>query len=98
QIIIRCYDILPLIAFILYALITGLLLKRKREITTLKRRNNDFKILAQGFIVLVVYGVPGSVMQFLLFLYISIDIITVALIPLSVILTSPALRSAPREC
>ncbi|GMS96583.1 hypothetical protein PENTCL1PPCAC_18758, partial [Pristionchus entomophagus] len=75
----------------------------------------DFKTLAQGFIVLMVYGIasiinfllsryystmraiPGAAMQFLLFFYISIDVITVALIPLSIFLTVSTLRAAPLE-
>ncbi|GMR54214.1 hypothetical protein PMAYCL1PPCAC_24409, partial [Pristionchus mayeri] len=114
QILIRCYDILPAVAFIIYIIITVLILKRRSSLSSSKTRS-DFKTLAQGFVVLLVYGVgckwkfmqkqhisllrvnSGALMQFLLFLYISVDVITVTVIPLSIFLTVPALRAAPYE-
>ncbi|GMR56045.1 hypothetical protein PMAYCL1PPCAC_26240, partial [Pristionchus mayeri] len=53
-VLIRCYDILPLISFVLYTLITGLILKHRRKVSSSKRRS-DLRTLSQGLVVLIVY-------------------------------------------
>ncbi|GMR45874.1 hypothetical protein PMAYCL1PPCAC_16069, partial [Pristionchus mayeri] len=114
-IIVRCYDVLPVLACIVYIIITVLILKRKSLVSSSTWRS-DWKTLAQGLILLVVYGIasiiniilnehyhaivwdlPDAATQCLLFIYISLDVIAAIVIPLSIFLTVPSLRAAPRE-
>ncbi|KAF8375036.1 hypothetical protein PRIPAC_81465 [Pristionchus pacificus] len=96
DITLRFYDILPITAFLIYTLIIWLLFQRRKQISS-SQRAVDYKVLAQGCIILGVYGQFSPFMQTVLFFSISLDVITAALIPLSIMAVSSAMRAAPRQ-
>ncbi|KAF8370520.1 hypothetical protein PRIPAC_76949 [Pristionchus pacificus] len=103
------YDILPLLCAILYAISTLSLIYKRRLLA--KTRNSEWEVFLHGLLIFCVYGIAtvinyvltlyeaadlsGAIAQFLMFIYITLDVITVLLIPLSTFLTVPALRRYP---
>ncbi|GMS92071.1 hypothetical protein PENTCL1PPCAC_14246, partial [Pristionchus entomophagus] len=103
------YDIILLSCAIVYA-VTAAIIAYKRRIIS-KHRHTEWKVLLHGLLIFFVYGIAtainyeltqnaeqrleGALAQFVMFIYISLDVTTVLCIPLSIILTVPALRRYP---
>ncbi|KAF8374429.1 hypothetical protein PRIPAC_80858 [Pristionchus pacificus] len=112
QIVVTCYDVLPLFCLSLYVISALVLMVKRRAIPNIQSHQHvEWRIFFHGFVIFAVYGlasiiniilelnkgavIDGALAQFVMFVYVILDVTTILCIPLVVFITVPAVRTSP---
>ncbi|GMR56211.1 hypothetical protein PMAYCL1PPCAC_26406, partial [Pristionchus mayeri] len=109
----RCCDVLAILSFLLYILIASLPFRRRRRVSSSKWSNDLKILSQGLVVLIYLVGSAMAyfirqysinsrkqtnvLMQFMMFLFPGLDVITITVIPLSISLTVKELRTTPRE-